>query len=184
MILIGPELGWTIAGVIVAGIFGLLSIWNPFKRKPEQVELGPETLEIVKKDLRNLTDPTVQVNYFPHASLQAAIELTNLGTVGITISNVIISTDLFEHAPTEMYSLSAAILPRERQLISVYSPARKYFDAHMSVRYKTGMESRRPSIRASFRCDVPSGHFDTKWLTLVGRLSNATLVDLKPLDGP
>jgi hypothetical protein len=178
LIRIDATLDWTIAGVLVAVagvvvsvIFGLLPLLKRF-RKPEEID---GTLKV------DLGTPTVNACYFPHASLLAAVELTNMGTVAVAISDVILSTDLLKDPPVEMYAISSeTLLPGERRLVSVYSQSRRYFETHMAALFKIGKESRNPSIRVSFRYQFGQGHRDTKWLVLVGHVNGGALFDLKP----
>jgi hypothetical protein len=160
MVLLDQTLTWAIVGVVVTALGVLAAYLTLFKKPPK---------------------PQVHVSYFPHANLVALLELTNLGVVGVTVRYLIVSSDLARGSQAEMYPMSEAILPNERQQIAVFRQARQYFDAHMSTRYKTGQESRKPIIRVSFRCEDLSGHSDTKPFLFEGQINGGALVDLQPL---
>lgn len=180
-ILMDPNLLLAILGVVLTAMGVVLAVWNPFK-KPEVVALSPDSLEHVKKELNTLSGTSVQVGFFPTDI--PALELTNLGSVGVHVRNLILSSDILKESPVEMYPLSLALLGQERQLVYVSSQARQYFNAHLSALYETGRETRPPVIRFSFRCEATGGQFDTTVFKLAGKYRNGTLVDLKPFVRP
>lgn len=151
---------WTIVGSVAGVISVLLFIWSMFKAASPA--------------------PDIHVGYFPHASLALALELSNLGAVGVDVRYVLVSSDMVAGSPKERYPVSVALLPQERQLISVYQEARNYFDAHMKALYQTGRESRKPAIQIAFKCKASGKKFDTSAILLEGRLSNGIVVDLRP----
>ncbi len=124
--------------------------------------------------------PTVQIGYFPHASLALALELTNLGAVGVTVQKIVISSDLSTDPPSEPYPVSVALLPSERKILSIYPEVRQYFDAHMRALYETGTESRRPAVRIFLKYEALKKEFRTNVLTLEGQFNGHIIVDLRP----
>ena len=179
-----PAVLWAIVGVIVAVIgvivaiiFGVLGLRNPFK-KPDTVELGPETLK--KVGMPNAVKGMVGVAYFPTGS--PALELTNLSSTGVRIASLCVSTDLMSQHPVETYPLAAPVflIARERSLVYISPFARKFFESHLGPSYLTGKESRKPSIRIWFRFESGEEQLETESVTLIGSYRNKTLVDLKP----
>jgi len=171
---------WEILGVVVAAITLLFTVWNPFK-KPDKVELSSQSLKALKKE--GNFDPVVKVSFFPHAA-GPALELSNLGSLGVSVQQVIVSTDLLKDPAVEMYPVSLALLAQERQLVYASSHARRYFDSHLSRLYASGEEVRPPRMLFSFKCESPNGLFNTKPISLVGKYNNGTIVDLHSADSP
>ncbi len=114
-----PVFWLTLAGLLLAGIAAWLAFWYPRK-----------SVRLAEKQIEQESHAAVHAKAFPHATLRAAIELTNTGRSAVVVKAVRITRMPGGEAPIETFPLDLVLLPSQPQLVGIWREIRMYCKKH------------------------------------------------------
>jgi hypothetical protein len=111
----------TVIGVVLAALTAWLAWWYPRKN-----------LQLAKEQIEHESYASLHAQFFPHASLRAAIEVSNLGKTPVVVKAVRVTTTAISNAPIEISSRDLVVAAGDSRALGVFRELKHYREKYLS----------------------------------------------------
>jgi hypothetical protein len=183
LVLLEPILAWTILGVIIAAISALVG-YRAYLFLKKGIRIANDTLAVAKEQQEHDSYAGVHLAYFPHATLIAALEVSNTGSHTLVLQAVRVTARFQHPEQVEIFSLSPSLSLQAggKHLISVFPQLRAYYLKHAASQTGDNALHDKNHMGVSFHCASQNHTFDSDWFDFSVTVRQGTVVDAQPVN--